>query len=290
MAAAWISATKARENHGPDPGRGESVVESRTTGRDPRPAKPRPALRVDGLERRELLSTLTVSGQANIYGAGLMVPPAPGGGGGGVLPKEVDLSTLGNPAVLDFPSVTGTVSGWAAAGGYNGPDGGPSWGGVTNVPAWRGISGIQDAHATMFLVGVFLGPNGQPAQAPATPNVTGANGVASSSPLIGQQFFIGDGRTASQFLQTINVPAARPGSISGSPRDGASEIPGRSRASTATTAARSRSTSRPRLPRSRSPAPSTARSRGSTGSSTRDRPSPSRWSSPTPGPRPPPAR
>src|SRR5205823_1115043 len=99
-------------------------------------------------------------------------------------------------AKVDFPAVSGLVSGWAAAGGYNGPDGGPYWGGVTIVPAWKGISGIRDDHATMFLVGVFLGPNGQPAHAPPSLNVSGANSVASSSPLLGQQFFVGDGRTS----------------------------------------------------------------------------------------------
>ena len=164
-------------------------------------------LSVVGLETRRLLSVLDVSGQANIYGAGLTVPPDPGGGGGGVLPVKLNLSALGNPQVLDFPTISGTVSGWAAEAGYNGPDGGPFWGGVTNVPAYGGISGVQDTEATMFLVGVFLGPNGQPATAPATLNVTNANNVASFSPLIGQQFFIGDGRISAQDLQTFTVPA-----------------------------------------------------------------------------------
>ena len=116
-------------------------------------------------------------------------------------------AALGNPQALNFPTVGGTVSGWAAAGGYNGPDGGPFWGGVTNVPAYGGISGIEDDDATMFLVGVFLGPNGQPSNPPSTLNVTDANTVASFSPLIGQQFFIGDGRISSQDLQTFKVPA-----------------------------------------------------------------------------------
>src|SRR5690348_5691939 len=96
----------------------------------------------EGLERRELLTTVVVSGQANIYSAGRSVVVAPGGGGGGLLPKPVDLSTLGNPKSLVFPSVTGTVSGWANAGGFNEADGGPNWGGVTSVPPYRGISGI----------------------------------------------------------------------------------------------------------------------------------------------------
>ena len=162
---------------------------------------------VDGLERRELLSTVMVYGTSNIYGAGLASPPAPGNGGGGVLPTPISLSALGSAKVIDFPTVTGTVSGWAAQGHYNGPDGGTAWGGVTNVRAWKGISGIQDNNRTMFLVGVFLGPNGQPATAPPTLNVTNANSIASFSPLMGQQFFIGDGRTSSQALQTFNVPA-----------------------------------------------------------------------------------
>ena len=124
----------------------------------------RPSL--DGLERRVLLSSVEVSGEANIYGAGLTVPPDPGGGGGGVLPVKVTLSALGNPQIVDFPSATGTVSGYAAEGGYNGPDGGPYWGGVTDVPAFGGISGVEDTAATMFLVGVFLGPSGQPGTPP----------------------------------------------------------------------------------------------------------------------------
>jgi hypothetical protein len=182
-----------------------------TLGRNPAvrtpPHRPRP-LQVEALEERAIPATVTVSGQANIYGAGLTAPPAPGGGGGGVLPTLVSLASLGNPRQLDFPSVSGTVSGWAAAGGYNGPDGGPFWGGFTNVPAWGGISGIRDNHATMFLVGVFLGPNGQPASAPPTPDVTGANDVlAPLPPPLGQQFFIGDGFTSSRALQTFAVPA-----------------------------------------------------------------------------------
>lgn len=163
-------------------------------------------LLVDGLETRELLTVVSVAGQANIYGAGLATPPAPGGGGGGVLPTAITLSTLGNPSILTFPTVIGRVSGWAGTGGYNGADGGPNWGGVTNVPSWRGISGIQNNKGTMFLVGVFLGPTGQPTTAPATPNVTNANALTSFSPVIGQQFYIGDGRTATQVLQTFNVP------------------------------------------------------------------------------------
>ena len=132
--------------------------------------------------------------------------PTPAGGGG-VLPSPITLSALGNPKLLEFPEVTGEISGWAAAGNYNTADGGTAWGGVTNVKSWGGISGIVDNNATMFLVGVFLGSNGQPAKAPPTLNVSSANTVSSFSPALGQQFFIGDGHTASDALQTFNVPA-----------------------------------------------------------------------------------
>ena len=77
---------------------------------------------------------------------------------------------------------------------------------MTDVPAYGGISGVEDTAATMFLVGVFLGPSGQPAAPPPTLNVTNANNIASFSPVIGQQFFIGDGRTSTQALQTFLVP------------------------------------------------------------------------------------
>jgi hypothetical protein len=143
---------------------------------------PRPS--VARLERRDLLSSFTVSGQSNIYGAGLTVPPDPGGGGGGILPSLVNLSALGNPQAVEFLHVSGEVSGWVGGPDpYTGPDGGPYWGGVTNVPAYGGISGIQDFHATIFLVGVFLGPTGQPAAPPPTLNVTNANNITSFSPL-----------------------------------------------------------------------------------------------------------
>ena len=154
-----------------------------------------------------MLSAVDVSGQANIYGAGLTFPPDPGGGGGGVLPVQVDLSALGNPQALDFPAISGAVSGWVGGPDpYSGSDGGPYWGGVTNVPAYGGISGIEDDTSTMFLVGVFLGSSGQPAAPPPILNVTNANSDTSFSPLIGQQFFIGDGRAAANVLQTFNVP------------------------------------------------------------------------------------
>jgi hypothetical protein len=143
---------------------------------------------------------VTVSGKANIFGAGLAVPPSPGGGGGGLPPAVIELSRLQNPKRISFSNISGTVSGWAARGGYTGPDGGRNWGGSTLIPAWRGISGAR--HDT-----VFLGPNGQPASAPPTLNLSNGNFSASSSPVLGQQFFVGDGKTGSGTLQVFYVPA-----------------------------------------------------------------------------------
>lgn len=110
---------------------------SRVPATSTRPA-PRPTLQVESLDERVVPTVVTVGGQANIYAAGTPVvarPPSPGGGGGGVRPQEISLAALGNPAKLTFPTVTGAVSGWAARGGYNGADGGPSWGGKTLVPS-----------------------------------------------------------------------------------------------------------------------------------------------------------
>lgn len=171
---------------------------------------PRSTLQVESLDERVVPAVVTVGAQANIYAAGTPVvtrPPSPGGGGGGVRPQEVSLAALGNPVKLEFPTVTGVVSGWAARGGYNGADGGPSWGGKTLVPAHGGISGIRHDGATMFLVGVFLGPTGRPAEAPPTLDVTRANTAATSAPALAQQFFIGDGKTKAGTPQTVKVPA-----------------------------------------------------------------------------------
>jgi hypothetical protein len=154
----------------------------------------------------QTLVRVTVHGKANIFGAGLTVPPSPGGGGGGVLPAAVQLSRLQNPRRLTFSNVTGSVSGWAARGGFNGPDGGRNWGGATLIPAWRGVSGTRHDFATMFLVGVFLGPNGQPVTAPPRLNLTGSNGVETFTPALGQQFFVGDGRTRTGAQQVFIVP------------------------------------------------------------------------------------
>jgi hypothetical protein len=155
------------------------------------------------------MTTVDVPGQANIYAAGFAppaAPPDPGGGGGGKYPTPIDLTAMGSPAQLTFPAVSGTVSGWAKAGNYNGPDGGHAWGGSTNAPPWGGISGIVDRTATMFLVGVFLGPKGQPSSPPPTLDVTTADSATMALPVLGQQFFVGNGKSLAGAAQSVVVP------------------------------------------------------------------------------------
>ena len=111
---------------------------------------------VEPLEGRVLLSTYTdigIDARANIFGAGHAIAPGPGGGGGGVLPPDVSLPP-GSGRVLTFSSVTGAVSGIDSE--LNGPDGGTSASGDTDITSYGGISGIVHPNRTMFLVGVFL--------------------------------------------------------------------------------------------------------------------------------------
>src|SRR5262245_17584697 len=94
-----------------------------------------------------------ITGQMNIYGAGFGDAPAPGGGVGGQTPPVAAI-TIPGPVQLTFSSVTGTVQ-CAVPEPFNGPDGGTAAGGVTNILAFRDLSGIIHSNRTMFLAGVF---------------------------------------------------------------------------------------------------------------------------------------
>ncbi|HEX3256487.1 MAG TPA: hypothetical protein VHQ96_11915, partial [Gaiellaceae bacterium] len=61
---------------------------------------------------------MTVSAQANIFGAGSDFAPGPGGGGGGVVPPSLDLQE--GASVVTFPTVTGKVTARMGALAYNG--------------------------------------------------------------------------------------------------------------------------------------------------------------------------
>jgi hypothetical protein len=152
--------------------------------------------------------SLTVPAQSNIFGAGHSVAPDPSGGGGGVLPNEVALEA-GSYWKIRFPQVVGTICA-DTAGDCHGADGG-AIGSHTNtdISSWGGISGIVHGEKTLFLVGVFCGPD-EPAD-PAPSRLTfGETGIsvnfAELYPELNQTFFIGDGRNAGG-LQEFFAPA-----------------------------------------------------------------------------------
>jgi hypothetical protein len=162
----------------------EEPAPSAPTGTGSGPAAaPRPA--------GELGRPVTVSGRANIFGAGLARPPAPGSGGAGVLPPGWRLLD-GENRVLTVPHATGRVKPIDDHPAANGPAGDKV--GVTDVASYGGISGIAHRHNGMFLVGVFLTDDPPADPAPARLDFTGRERFDSLAPRIAQTFLIGDGR------------------------------------------------------------------------------------------------
>jgi hypothetical protein len=152
-------------------------------------------------------TTLTVPGDANIFGAGHATPP--GGAGAGELPSEFDFGfTAGSGLVLIFSGVTGSVIVDSGSGNHvNDPDGVGSASGI-NVNSFGGISGTV-APTAGFLAGVFLGPSEPMDPAPLRLDFTMiGTSFTSLSPQLDQVFFIGDGLTGdgSGSLQQFNVP------------------------------------------------------------------------------------
>lgn len=136
---------------------------------------------------------IVVRAEANIFGAGHTTAPAPVGGGGGQLPVILNFSA-GQGNVFTFSGVEGTI-GYGHNISTNGnPDGG-SYPGGTDIASFNGISGIRNDNAFGFLVGVFLNDNEPADPAPASLNFTGNTSFAELSPVLNQQFFIGDGLT-----------------------------------------------------------------------------------------------
>jgi hypothetical protein len=147
--------------------------------------------------------SVTVSGQANIFGAGHLTPPGPGaqGNGAGVLPPVIFL-----PSYIDtvqLPTVSGTIQydlqqPLAPADGASGNDVNPSW---------DGISGSAHYSRMFYLTGVFL-DNSEPADpAPASLDLTNWNDQLVLSPQLRQIFFLGDGHDSANALQSFTVPA-----------------------------------------------------------------------------------
>jgi hypothetical protein len=156
--------------------------------------------------------TATVDATMSTYLAGgnsYTVPPGCAVVGcttpGGIAPVAITL-TAGTGRLLSFGSVTGAMSfcggGTCAA---PTPDGLLSPG--TAMAASGRISGIS-APTAGFLAGVFLG-GALPTSAPSSLDFNSlTTNFSSLSPVLGQQFFIGDGRTATNLLQQFLVPDA----------------------------------------------------------------------------------
>jgi hypothetical protein len=139
--------------------------------------------------------SINVPGKANIWGASHVLPP-----GGGFVPPTVDLD-YGAGSIVTFSSVTGTVT---PISGTPLPADGLNAGFTT--PNGSGMAGFTHATNARSMVAVFLGPGELFDPAPA--RLTFANGnFTSLSPLIGQMFFVGDGRTADGTVQQFIVPA-----------------------------------------------------------------------------------
>lgn len=133
-----------------------------------------------------------VPGQANIFGAGREVAPAPGGGGAGVLPPVWQLAA-GSDRVITFPSVGGQVNPIIMyPDNWNGPAGDLE--GPTDVESFDGISGIVHRNNGMFLVGVFLADAPPSDPAPARLDFTDGEQFDVLAPKIGQTFLVGDGK------------------------------------------------------------------------------------------------
>ena len=156
-------------------------------------------------------ATLDVPANANIFGAGHSVPPAPGGAGEGVLPPSYDLGfTVGSGVQLTFSSVTGSVILNSGSGdNANDPDGVGAGSASTIVNSFGGIGGIIAPNAG-FLVGVFEDANEPMNPAPLELNfISIGTSFTSLSPALNQVFFIGDGLTGdgNGALQQFQAPA-----------------------------------------------------------------------------------
>jgi hypothetical protein len=152
-------------------------------------------------------SGFAIDGRANIFGAGFGDAPAPGGGSGGLPPPVADI-TLPGPVVLRFSSVTGLVRS-AVPEPQNGPDGGTSSTGTTDILSHRDVSGIVHPNRTLFLVGVFrdAGAAAPGGPAPARLSFGDPENFLTLSPQVNQTFFIGDGLTDdTAAVQTFVAP------------------------------------------------------------------------------------
>jgi len=177
-----------------------------------------------GLSTPLLALSLVVPGVTNLFVAGQDTTGI--NTMGGLFPTAINVEGATH---LTFTSVTGTttcgVEFCSPAGGM-GPDGGslsiPSGkqDGTKIESQGNGISGIQFTGRQMFLAGVFLDNNVPSGLGPPTPVYTSAGGLGAYSAdsalghsafLLGQVFYVGDGRTgindAAGAIQSFVIPA-----------------------------------------------------------------------------------
>ncbi len=138
----------------------------------------------------QLGQPVTVSGQANVFGAGHPEPPDPGSGGPGVPPTMLRLAK-GSDRVVTFRRVKGRVNPIRGETPWNGAGGDGR--GPTSVNSWEGISGIVHRRNGMFLVGVFLDDKRPRDPAPPRLSFTGREEFRTLAPRLSQTFFVGDG-------------------------------------------------------------------------------------------------
>lgn len=147
-----------------------------------------------------------VNAQANIFGAGKNIPPAPAGGGAGILPIEFEF-TEGINLIITFTNVTGSVSCCGANFTFAGPDGYTN-GGYTYITSFEGISGINHDTRNLFLIGVFVDDFEPMDPAPLALSFSGGGNFLEITPVLNQIFFIGDGLTGTGLgqIQKFFVP------------------------------------------------------------------------------------
>lgn len=150
---------------------------------------------------------LTVSGQANIFGAGQTDPtPTVSVGQGGVAAPYIPV--FGGETVR-LTASGGTVNSGAPGAGAVVPDGERHPDRRCDITGVAGVSGYLNRNNSAHLVGVFVSdtPLAQtPARLDFSADATG-EAFTSLSPGLGQVFFIGDGLTPGGKVQKFEAPA-----------------------------------------------------------------------------------
>lgn len=156
---------------------------------DPNAEMPKDSLTTDAKLELGKEATVKLDARSDIYSAGAAKPDA---SRAGVLPSLITLAPGGG--LISFPKVIGKAACVEAEGTE--ADGGSCAGGNTDLQAAGKLSGIKHHQRTMFLVGVFLGPKLPVKAPPALDFSDEAKGTkfAKLEPVLGQVFFIGDGK------------------------------------------------------------------------------------------------